>query len=245
VTKADAAFRRLGITCTVCGEGDVRSNPGTTEAVCPRCRARFRSMHLASMLISEVDGGVAPTLARLAGGGQLAGRIILDFTGDITLVTMLKGHPGYRPGHLFEESESESWQKGHGIVRSLRNFENCAADVILFRDVLRVVPHLDNLLSETTRICRPGGTVIFQDRFPWPLPERSEILAELSRGELIYRKPPAFAALGKEGKLPIYRRLGADLIGALRGQGFLVHADRIGLPLQDYYREMALIAQKP
>lgn len=225
--------RKLGITCCVCGEAGL---PWTApdDITCSNCDAGFATMQLAAMLLSEADGGVAPTLTRLVTSGRLGDRIILDYTSDSVLAAALRPHAGYQSVAIFSPNAEPS---GDDIVHKLRSAPADFADVLLFRDAVSVVPHLRRFLNELPWLCRSAGVIIIQDRFAWPLPEHCE---EIGAGEA---RP--IVQFGTDAKLPMARRLGADLLTQLRELGLVVYADRTGMAVDPLYRSMAIVAQKP
>jgi hypothetical protein len=234
----------LGIRCVVCSGQEVAADPASTELTCHGCGARFRSMRMAAILIDEADGGVAPTLVQLVRSGRLDGRVILDFCGDAVLSAVLAACPGYQreppPGGASPEPSGDE-----AVVDRLARHGAETADVILFRDILRVAPCLDCLFDAARRTCRDGGTVVFQDRFAWPLPERTQPLTPGPLpGECEHAGGTPAGAAVRDPRPALYRQLGADLLPSLRRYGFVVYADRVAFPLDFYYRAVSLVAQK-
>lgn len=226
--------RELGITCCLCGKPDLHLS-GPEEITCSSCSAGFRTMQLAAMLLSEADGGIAPTLARLVTSGRLGKRVIFDYSGDSVLAAALQPHAGYQQLSFFTEDSQPS---GDDIVQKLRSAPTDFADVVLFRDALSVVPHLQLFLDELPWLCRSAGVIIIQDRFAWPVPEQSEEIVGASDAKPII-------GVGPHARLPLARRLGADLLAQLRTRGLLAYADRAGMAVDTAYRSMAIVAQKP
>lgn len=233
-------FKALGYFCQICG---TQSDAIAEDQPCPRCKASFRSNELASLLVRLIDGGVGETLMRSAKSRGMAGRAILDFTGDRSLKNALGSHPDYRSLSLFPEREAKSeldfWIR---FADRLETTDTACADIVLVRDVLRFVPDFDWFLDEMQRISRKGATVIFQDRFIWPFPATTKTLIEFREGELIERAPPAFAHIGKGRKLAVYREPGADFLQQLRSRGWSVNVDRVALAMDIYYRSMLITA---
>jgi hypothetical protein len=214
--------RALGVRCPICSI--VNNATSLSSFACSQCGGDFRSMHLAVMLLSEIHGGVFPTIGRAFSESSMPHPIILDYTGDLPLRRSLEKYSFYRGFPLLRAMSGKhehAYWRDHAFAAA----EDAAADVIMFRDILGAVPDQIWLIEEAKRICRDGGAVILQDSF--------RLSTEAAADQL------------PDGQTGSESGHGPDLIGRLRSAGFIVYTDHAASALRDFHPALALVAIKP
>ena len=170
---------------------------------------------------------------------------MLDFTGDPVVSKVLGTYRGYQAVGLLETTPGGASRFGAALLKRLGAIANGSADLALFRGVLRLVPSLDALIDEIRRIVRPGASVILQDRFSWPFPERTEEVSHPNEYQSVFRDAPETLYGFEEVHVPVCRHIGADIMDLLHAHGFDAYVDRPLVFLASSYRLMGIVVQVP
>lgn len=231
----------LGFFCTVCGSPVERPLAETTGA-CRRCGAGWRTMELAGVLLGEVSRGCHIVLNRFARDPASQRCRILDLSFDPVIERELHCIPGYhkivvRTGDSHEGSSS--WQVPiDSAVPKRLPFKDKTKDAVIVRDLTRVVADPRQFVEECFRVVAPGGSVILQDRYRWPLPD--ETVENRGSAE------PGSAAADTGGKAAVQvRELGANLLTELRNAGFIAYFERPAMSVDPLYRTGFAVGIKP
>ena len=105
--------------------------------------------------------------------------------------------------------------------------------------MLRLVPDLSAFVAEIRRILRPGGAVVFQDRFTLP----QAVPPEEGERQLVVRYDDASPLGIEELWVPVRRNLGADALGALADHGLQPMADTPPAPSLIAHRHVAIVGR--
>lgn len=237
------AERPNRVRCVVCGWRDIAAGSDPLLADCPVCRATNRTMHLGAMLLALASRGTRTTLGHFAGRRNLGGRRVLDLSGDSVIRMACRLAPGYRAQGLVQETECAAEDIGVEIAAAASQLEPASADILLLRDVLRVVPDLAAFVAAARRLLRPGGAVIFQDRFALPLPPRTVAAGDGDR-QLVVRDGAASGPGIVKLWAPVRRRLGADVIGLLADHGLAAALNWPPAPSLLAHRHAAIVARR-
>ena len=236
----DAPTLRVNrMRCLVCGWRGINAGADPLAADCPTCRATVRSMHLAATLLRLGSRGTKMNLSHFAGGGGFGDRAVLDLTGDPSVRMACRLASGYRDRPLVQGTHGPAACLGAEITTTIASLESASADLLLLRDVLRLVPDLSVFVGETRRILRLGGAVVFQDRFTLPQgapPEEGE-------RQLVVRYDDASALGIEELWVPVRRNLGADTLAVLADRGLQPMADTPPAPSQLTHRHVAIVGR--
>lgn len=232
------------LRCTVCGWRDIRAGEDALAADCPVCRATSRSMHLGAILLRLGCRGIANTLAHFAGDG-LGGNAVLDLTGDPAVGRACRPAAGYQAHPLVQATEGVAADVGQEVAQAMAGFAAASADVVLLRDVLRLVPDLGDFVASVRRLLRPHGTAIFQDRFVLPLPALTRPTGdEAPRCRQLVVRSAAGAPSGLVRlDVPIERHLGADFLSLLAENALAPTVEWPPAPSLFCHRHVAVLAR--
>ncbi len=232
--------------CLVCGQGGIDIGVDAWNAECDRCGASVRSMHLAAMLLTEGSAGQALSAAQFANDKKWGERGILDFTNDGPLMRVLRPHDGYCAIPLFDECSGCEEEFGTKLLDVIAAKSGSEGDILMFRDVLRLVPDLGRYVEQLQSLVRPGGAVIFQDQYRRPFPrltEKTEPREPIRPRQTVFRAAPYSLYGYEEIEVPVRREIGADFIALLARHGFDAYVHRPLPPVYPNGREMAVVAQ--
>lgn len=233
------ALRVNRMRCLVCGWRGINAGSDPLAADCPTCRATVRSMHLAATLLRLGSRGTKMNLSHFAGGGGFGDRAVLDLTGDPSVRMACRLAGSYRDRPLVQGTHGPAACLGAEIATTIASLESASADLLLLRDVLRLVPDLSAFIAEARRILRPGGAVVFQDRFMLPQaapPEKGE-------RQLVVRYDDASPFGIEELWVPVRRNLGADALAVLSDHGLQPMADTPPAPSLIAHRHVAIVGR--
>lgn len=243
--SSDALFaeRPNRIRCVVCGWRDIEAGSDPLLADCPVCRATNRTMHLGATLLALASRGTRTTLGHFAGRRGLGGHRVLDLTGDTVIRTACRLAPGYRAQGLVQNTECAAGEIGAEVAATVSHLEPASADILLLRDVLRLVPDLAAFVADVCRLLRPGGAVVCQDRFALPLPPRTRAAAEEDRQLVVREGAQSGSGIAKLWA-PVRRRLGADVIDLLADHGLAATLDWPPAPSLLAHRHAAIVGRR-
>ena len=233
------ALRVNRVRCLVCGWRGINAGSDPLAAGCRACRATVRSMHLAATLLRLGSRGTKMNLSHFAGGGGFGARAVLDLTGDPSVRMACRLASSYRDRPLVQSTHGPAACLGAEIATTVASLEPASADLLLLRDVLRLVPDLSAFVAEIRRILRPGGAVVFQDRFTLP----QAVPPEEGERQLVVRYDDASPLGIEELWVPVRRNLGADALGALADHGLQPMADTPPAPSLIAHRHVAIVGR--
>jgi len=202
--------------CPVCGAEGL--SLGAAAPSCAGCGATEETRLLAAAVLRHVGAGCVPFLRRAVGMPPLAAMTIIDCSGDPAIAAALGPLGGYR-AFATPAAGAKGARQATPMAR-LRACRNGALDALLCRGMLAGFNEMAALAAECARILKPGGVVLFQERFRWPL--------------------PAVTGVTATGRPDI----GADALAVLESAQLLAWADRVNLPLDPAYRNLILVGVK-
>lgn len=232
--------------CLVCGRGGIRIVVDAWNAECRGCGASVRSMHLAAMLLAEGSSGRALSVGQFANDNEWREYRILDFTNDGPLNGVLRGHKAYCSIPLFEGTSGPRDALGAQFLPALAAIKESSGDLLMFRDLLRLLPDLERFIEQVRLIVRSGGAVIFQDQYRRPFPrvtQNIESRATIRPYQTVFRTAPKSLYGYQEIDVPVRREIGVDFIALLGRYGFDAYVDRPLLPVYPNGRELAVVGQ--
>lgn len=231
------------LRCTLCGWRDIRAGADALAADCPVCRATNRSMHLGAILLRLGGRGMGATLSHFAGDG-LGGHAVLDLTGDPALRTACRPAVDYVAHTLVESTAGAPEDAGEEVMQAVAGYAAASADIVLLRDVLRIVPDLGEFVAATRRLLRPRGAVVFQDQFVLPLPALTRPADQEPPGEqTVVRTADAAPSGYVKLAVPIRRHLGADLLHLLAESNLASTVEWPPAPSLFSHRHVAVLAR--
>lgn len=231
------------LRCTLCGWRDIRAGGDALAADCPVCRATSRSMHLGAILLRLGGRGMGATLSHLAGDG-LGGHAVLDLTGDPALRTACRPAADYVAHALVESTEGAAEDVGEEVMQAVAGYAAASADIVLLRDVLRLVPDLREFVASARRLLRPRGAVVFQDQFLLPLPASTRSAGQEPPCEqTVVRNADAAPSGYVKLAIPIRRHLGADLLNLLAENGLAPTVEWPPAPSLFSHRHVVVLAR--
>ena len=242
--NTDAAFRERPnrVRCVVCGWRDILAGADPLLADCPVCRATIRTMHLAAALLALASRGMRTTLGHFAGRRNLGGHRVLDLTGDAVVRMACRLAADYCARGLAQATECAAEEIGVETAAAVSGLEPESADIVLLRDVLQLVPDLAAFVADVRCLLRPGGAVVFQDRFTLPLPPQTGPAGE-DDWQLVVRERGELAPGIVKLRVPVRRRLGADFIDVCATHGLAATVDLPPAPSLLAHRHPAIVAR--
>ena len=138
------ARRRLARSCPICGYHGMFigvGHPPRWDARCPQCgsRERHRLMHL---WVTE------------GGGDRLAGRRILHFAPEKTVLRRMRDNPLYESADLHQPGVT------HRVDITRVPLPDAGYDVVIANHVLEHIPDDRQAMRELFRLLRPGGVAV-------------------------------------------------------------------------------------
>lgn len=212
------AVTTMRVTWHYCGTNSMGSvHPAWTETcACNRCGLNSRMRALIDFLFSKLN--VSPTSrAYIAEQTTVSFKIIEKLFGSVTGSEYLG--PDYRPGEIAKDF------KGHAHVRhedlSQLSFPDGIFDVVLSQDVFEHIPNFKKTFSESARVLKQGGALVFTVPFFHDQPETCIRATVDVQGNVQHILPPEFHGnpVSNEGSL-CFQNFGWDLLDALRSAGF-------------------------
>jgi SAM-dependent methyltransferase len=134
----------LARTCPICGYHGIFigvGHPPRWDARCPQCgsRERHRLMHL---WVTE------------GGGNRLAGRRILHFAPEKTVLRQMRGNPLYESADLHQKGVT------HRVDITQVPLPDGAYDVVIAHHVLEHIPDDRQAMREMFRLLKRGGVAV-------------------------------------------------------------------------------------
>lgn len=203
---------KLPCQCAICNSGlalEALCQPGR---VCDHCAATRQSIELTEALLATIGRGVQPFLYRMAFEEPTRSARVLDLSGDRALAQVFWVVDNYRAGRQLRggsaspsTAQAEEFDLFAEPARSI--------DLLILRNSLFAAEDLPALLDAIAEVLAPGGWVIVQERFLWPLP--AETVPSPTPEEVTTR------AIGGGAMLPEHYAIGGDIVDMLAGRGII------------------------
>lgn len=232
----------LNVYCPVCGAETPLKPPRTAGARCETCGANLRSMEVAAAILHSI-GGQHRHLAEKDALKLLKNTPILDLWGMAQRAPAFKqldyythlAITGIEPGMNYAQISALVW-------RVLLKMPARKYDMIILADLLRVLDDLNDLFVVMDSHLTSGGTIIFSDPLPWPLPLTGEERLDGATANDDKFLDTTFQGLrGMRPKRTIGYSTYEPFIDA--GYHFLIH--KLGWPIDPLYQSGIVTLTKP
>lgn len=225
-------MKKLQAFCTICGSS-FDDNFASKTIACPDCSSGLRTMELASGLLGAPGCGYHVFLRRFARDPAFSKLRLVDMTSDPIIERELRHLPNYHQIVIGTTAPRAHWRVRVNTAVSRRPpFQDGSIDVLLVRDMLRVVPDLGVFVRECFRLLASGGSLVLQDNYRWPFPDKTTALIAASTDA--GTADPAHAE--DNSQITPAPEIGASLIGELNNTGFISYFERPMMSSDPFYR---------
>lgn len=215
---ACGAVTAMRVTWDYCGTNSMGSvHPAWTETcACNQCGLNSRMRALVDFLVSKLT---APKEAHIYIAEQITAsfKIIEKLFSNVTGSEYLG--PNFKPGEI------AATVKNHVKIRnedlSQLSFPDGLFDIVLTQDVFEHVPDYQKTFSESARILKRDGVLVFTVPFFYDQSETRIRATVDAQGNVQHILPPEFHGnpVSNEGSL-CFQNFGWDLLDALQTAGF-------------------------
>ena len=212
------AVTTMRITWHYCATNPMGSvHPAWTETcACNQCGLNSRMRALIGFLFNKLN---APRTSRVYMAEQttVSYKIIKNLFDSVTGSEYLG--PGYKPGEIAKDFN------GHANVRhedlNRLSFADGAFDLVLTQDVFEHIPDYAKTFSESARVLKQGGALVFTVPFFYDQASTGIRATVDAKGNVQHILPPEFHGnpVSNEGSL-CFQNFGWDILDALRSAGF-------------------------
>ena len=208
----------MRITWHYCGSNPTGSvHPAWTETcACSQCGLNSRMRALIDLLVSKLN--VSQTAhVYIAEQTTVSFKVVQNLFENVIGSEYLG--PGYKLGEVVADFN------GHVNVRhedlSRLSFADSVFDIVLSQDVFEHIPEYLNTFSESARILKRGGSLVFTIPFFYDQAETRIRATVDAQGSVQHILPPEFHGnpVSNEGSL-CFQNFGWDILDALRNAGF-------------------------
>ncbi len=212
------AVTTMRITWHYCGtDGTGSVHPAWTETcACNQCGLNSRMRALVDFLFSKLN---VPRSARI----YMAEQTTVSYTAVQKLFDQVIGSeylgPDYRPGEVAAEFKHHTQIRHEDLSRL--SFADGSFDIVLTQDVFEHIPDYQKTFSESARVLKRGGELVFTVPFFYDL-EQTRVRATVdAQGAVAHILPPEFHGnpVSNEGSL-CFQNFGWDLLDAVCSAGF-------------------------
>jgi SAM-dependent methyltransferase len=212
------AVTEMRVTWDYCGTNSMGSvHPAWTETcACNRCGLNSRMRALVDFLANKLT---IPQRANVYIAEQITAsfKIIEKLFGNVVGSEYLG--PNYQPGEIATAVKNHVNIRNEDLNRL--SFPDRVFDILLTQDVFEHVPDYRKTFSESARVLKQGGVLVFTIPFFYDQSE-TRIRAKMDvQGNIQHILPPEFHGnpVSNEGSL-CFQNFGWDLLDALKGAGF-------------------------
>lgn len=212
------AVTNMRVTWHYCATNPMGSvHPAWTETcACSQCGLNSRMRALIDLLVSKLN---VPQTAQI----YIAEQTTVSFKAIRNLFDNVTGSEYLGPGYKLGEVVADF--NGHVNVRhedlSRLSFADSVFDIVLSQDVFEHIPGYQNTFSESARILKRGGSLVFTVPFFYDQAETRIRATVDAQGSVQHILPPEFHGnpVSNEGSL-CFQNFGWDILDALRKAGF-------------------------
>jgi len=238
--------------CTVCRRESrfLAHSTNLKESLhCVHCHAWLRVRLVAEVLVKTFSRGEAAALCELVREPAFRGLSVFEAQARGPLHAFLRELSGYVCSEYFAGVPSGASRDGVRCedLQAL-SFADASLDLVLHASVLEHVPDPGRALTESFRVLRPGGTLLFEVPMTEPgvpgLRARSVVRVDASTG--VPRLPPVYHddPLDPRGAL-VYTDFGTDLLERLGALGFEPRLEVRALPQSSMSHAVVVVARRP
>ncbi len=212
------AVTTMRITWHYCGTNPMGAvHPAWTETcACSQCGLNSRMRALIDLLVSKLN---LPQRSHIYMAEQITDsfKVVQRQFDNVTGSEYLGAN--YQSGEIAKEF------KGHANVRNedlgRLSFSDGVFDAVLTQDVFEHIPDYRKTFSESARVLKPGGALVFTVPFFYDQAKTTIRATVDAQGNVQHILPPEFHGnpVSNEGSL-CFQNFGWDLLDALQGAGF-------------------------
>lgn len=192
-------------------------HPAWTETcACNQCGLNSRMRALVDFLFNKLN---APQTASV----YIAEQTTVSFKALEKLFTKVIGSeylgPEYKSGEIVASFKNHTNVRHEDLNRL--SFDNSVFDLVLSQDVFEHIPNYKNAFSESARILKRGGSLVFTVPFFYDYAETRIRATVDAQGSIQHILPPEFHGnpVSNDGSL-CFQNFGWDILDALRNAGF-------------------------
>ncbi len=212
------AVTTMQISWHHCGTNSMGSvHPAWTETcVCSRCGLNSRMRALIEFLVAKLT---VPQGAHFYMAEQITAsfKVVEALFGKVTGSEYLG--PAYKPGEIAADFKHHAKIRNEDLNQL--SFSDGAFDVVITQDVFEHVPDYRKTFSESARVLKHGGALVFTIPFFYDL-SQTRIRATMdAQGNVQHIHPPEFHGnpVSNDGSL-CFQNFGWDVLDALQAAGF-------------------------